>query len=91
MSTNNLDPVHYFTPPGFSFDCILKYTGMELELELFTDYAMLLMVEQGIRRGLSKATMYHVEANNFKTPDYDPEKPDTWTAYQDCFNFFFLD
>jgi hypothetical protein len=46
MSTYNLDPAHYYTAPGFSFDCMLKYT--EMKLELLTDYDMLLMIEKGI-------------------------------------------
>jgi hypothetical protein len=45
MKTYNLDPAHYYTAPGFSFDCMLKYT--EMKLELLTDYDMLLMVEKG--------------------------------------------
>ena len=47
ISTYNLDPAFYFTAPGFSFDCILKYTQMKLEL--LTDYNMLLMFEKGKR------------------------------------------
>jgi hypothetical protein len=45
ISTYNLDPAHYYTVPGFSFDCMLKYT--EMKLELLTDYDMLLMFEKG--------------------------------------------
>jgi hypothetical protein len=45
MKTYNLDPAHYYTAPGFSFDCMLKYT--EMKLELLTDYDMLLMFEKG--------------------------------------------
>ena len=45
ISTYNLDPVYYYTAPGFSFDCMLKYTGMKLEL--LSDYEMLLMFEKG--------------------------------------------
>ena len=32
ISTYNLDPVFYYTAPGFSFDCMLKYTNVKLEL-----------------------------------------------------------
>jgi len=45
LSTYQLDPAFYYTAPGFSFDCMLKYTSMKLEL--LSDYDMLLMIEKG--------------------------------------------
>ena len=42
-----LDPAHYYTAPGLSWDACLKMTGVKLEL--LTDIDMLLMVEKGIR------------------------------------------
>jgi len=39
-----LDPAHYDTSPGLSWDALLKKTGFELEL--FTDYEMHLFVER---------------------------------------------
>jgi hypothetical protein len=33
-----LDPVWYYTTPGLAWDCMLKYTSVELEL--LTDYEM---------------------------------------------------
>ena len=47
----NLDPVHYYTAPGLAWDAALKVT--EVELELLSDMDMLLMVEKGIRGGVS--------------------------------------
>lgn len=44
LTTYQLDPAFYYTAPGFSFDCILKYTSMKLEL--LTEYDMLLMLEE---------------------------------------------
>lgn len=46
MNTYTIDPAFYYTAPGFSFDCMLKYTAMKLEL--LTDYDMILMFEKGI-------------------------------------------
>ena len=31
MSTYGLDPAHYYTLPGYSWDCLLKCTNIELE------------------------------------------------------------
>nr|XP_024218675.1 uncharacterized protein LOC112211371 [Halyomorpha halys] len=47
MNTHELDPAHYFTVPGLTFDAILKYTKMNIEL--LQDYDMILMIEHGIR------------------------------------------
>jgi len=46
-----LDPAWYYTSPGLAWDVYLKKTGVELEL--LSDPDMLLMVEQGIRGGVS--------------------------------------
>ena len=64
-----LDPAHYFTSPGLSWDALLKKTGVELEL--FTDLEMHLFVERGIRGGISMA-------NNPLEPDYDASKPNSY-------------
>lgn len=40
-----LDPAHYFTAPGFSWDAMLKYT--KVKIELFTEIDMLLFIERG--------------------------------------------
>ncbi|KAL4092514.1 hypothetical protein QTP88_027013 [Uroleucon formosanum] len=81
MKTYNLDPAYYYTAPGFSFDCMLKYTSMKLEL--VSDYDMLMMFENGIRGGLVQASMRYAKANNEKTSDYDDTKEDSWLVYQD--------
>ena len=36
MNAYKLDPLHYYTAPGLSWDALLKYTG--IKLELLTDY-----------------------------------------------------
>ncbi|XP_025191594.1 uncharacterized protein LOC112591876 [Melanaphis sacchari] len=86
MSTYNLDPVYYYTAPGFTFDAMLRYT--DVSLELLTDYDMILFMEQGIRGGLVQASERYCRANNPKTPGYDAEKPSSWLVYQDCNNLY---
>jgi len=49
MKNYKLDPAWYYTS-GLSWDAILKMTG--IELELLSDYDMILMIKNGIRGGV---------------------------------------
>ena len=44
-----LDPCHYFSAPGLSWDAMLRMTG--IELELYSDTYMHLFIEKGIKGG----------------------------------------
>jgi hypothetical protein len=57
-----LDPAHYISSPGLSWDAMLKYT--EIELELLTDQDMLCIFMEGIRGGLSCIMKRYVKAEN---------------------------
>lgn len=84
--TYNLDPVFYYTAPGFSFDCMLKYTN--IKLELLTDYDIHLFFENAIRGGLTQASMRYAKANNENMVNYDVTKTKSWLVYQDCNNLY---
>src|SRR5690606_41889129 len=47
-----LDPVHYYTLPGFAWDACLKMTGVKLDVFSEKQNDMYLMVERGIRGGI---------------------------------------
>ena len=57
-----LDPAHYYTSPGLSWDALLKKTGVSLEL--ITDYDQHLFIEKGMRGGISMVSKRHARANN---------------------------
>ena len=46
-----LDPSHYFTSPGLSWDAMLKMT--DIKLELMIDIDMHQFIEKGMRSGVS--------------------------------------
>ncbi|CAH0562755.1 unnamed protein product [Brassicogethes aeneus] len=86
LKTYELDPAHYFTLPGYTWDCMLKYT--EQELELLTDLDMFLFVERGIRGGLSQVCgKRRSQANNkYMAQAYDSSKPSKYLMYFDVNN-----
>ena len=81
-----LDPAHYFTSPGLSWDALLKKTGVELEL--LTDHEMHMFVERGIRGGISMVSKRHAKANNPLVSDYDERKPNSYIMYLDANNLY---
>ena len=68
-----LDPAWYYTSPGLAWDAMLKMT--KIELELLSDPQMYLMIEKGIRGGVSMITRRHAKANNpYMGSRYNPEE-----------------
>ena len=82
----NLDPAHYYTTPGLAWDACLKETGQELQL--LHDYDMLMMIEKGIRGGITHISKRYAEANNKYMKNYDPQKPSTFIQYLDANNLY---
>ena len=82
----NLDPAHYYTSPGLAWDACLKTTGQKLKL--LHDYDMLMMIERGIRGGITHISKRYAEANNKYMKDYNPEKESTFIQYLDANNLY---
>ena len=57
-----LDPCHYFTSPGLSWDAMLKMT--DIKLELMVDIDMFQFIEKGMRGGISYIANRYGKANN---------------------------
>ena len=86
MGRYSLDPAHYYTSPGLSWDALLKKTGVELEL--LTDYDQHLFIEKGMRGGISMVSKRYARANNPLIEGYDSSKPNTYILYLDANNLY---
>ena len=81
-----LDPCHYFSSPGLSWDAMLKMTG--IELELISDIDMHLFIEKGMRGGISYIAKRHSKANNKYMENYDNNKENIFIMYLDANNLY---
>lgn len=81
-----LDPVYYVSSPGLSWDAMLLYTGVKLQL--IDDLEMYQMFEKGIRGGLAQCSLRYAKANNMYLPSFDDTKPSTYLIYLDCNNLY---
>ena len=80
-----LDPCHYFTSPGLSWDPMLK-TGVQLEL--MTDIDMFQFIEKGRRGGTSYNANRYGKANNKYMKDYNVNEPSSYIMYSNTNNLY---
>ena len=81
-----LDPCHYFTSPGLSWDAMLKMT--DIKLELMVDIDMFQFIEKGMRGGISYIANRYGKANNKYMKNYDEKTPSKYIMYLDANNLY---
>ena len=86
LKNYGLDPAHYYTAPGLAWDAMLKIT--KINLELLSDVDKLLMVEKGIRGGISIISNRYGKANNKYMKDHDKNKASKYLMYVDANNLY---
>ena len=81
-----LDPCHYFSAPGLSWDAMLKMT--DVKLEKISDIDQYLFIKKGTRGGTSYIAKRYAKANNKYISDYDSNKQSTFITYLDKHNLY---
>ena len=81
-----LDPSHYMSSPGLSWDAMLKMT--EIKLDLISDIEKQLFVEKGLRGGISYISHRHGKANTKYMRDFNPEEENSYLMYLDANNLY---
>ena len=81
-----LNPCHYVSSPGLSWDAMLKMAGVKLG-KIF-DIDMYLFIEKGLRGGISYIAKRYSKGNNKYTKNYDPKKPSKFITYLDMNNLY---
>ena len=81
-----LSPAHFLSAPGLAWQVCLKKT--EVKLELLTDVDMLLLIEKGIRGGISYAMYRYAKANNIYMKNYNKDKEESFLQYLDANNLY---
>ena len=86
MQYYKLDPCHYFTSPGLSWDAMLKMTN--IKLELMTDVDIFQFIEKGMRGGVSYIANRYGKANNKYMKEYNEKAPSKYIMYLDANNLY---
>ena len=81
-----LDPCHYFSTPGLSFDAMLKMT--KVKLEHIQNINVHLFIEKGMRGGISNIAKRHSKANNKSMKNYDSSEKSKYIMYWDANNLY---
>src|SRR6218665_2956122 len=88
LSYYRLDPLHYFSSPGLSWDACLKTTGVQLEQ--ITEPDQYIFSEKGLRGGVSLICHRYAQANNPYLPPecYNRDEENSFIMYLDCNNLY---
>lgn len=82
FETYGLEACHFFSLPTLSFQAMLKYTG--IEIELLTDVDMYIFIENNIKGGICQVSKRFSKSNNkYIEETYDQSKKSKFITYID--------
>ena len=80
-----LDPAHFLSAPGLSWEAALKQT--KIRLELLTDIDMLMFIGSGLMGGVALVSTQYAKANNPRLEEnWDPNQKQKYIFVVDCTN-----
>ena len=88
LESYGLDPIHYYSLPGLSWDAMLKYTGVELEL--ITDPDMHQVARKSMREGISNICHRHATSNHRNMDTYNEIEEARTLSYEDANSLYSL-
>ena len=86
LKIDHLDLSKFLSAPGLVWQAALKNT--KVKLEQLTDIDILLMVEKGIRGGISHAIHQYEKADNKYMKEYGKHKESSYFKYWDVKNLY---
>ncbi|XP_051168421.1 uncharacterized protein LOC127286149 [Leptopilina boulardi] len=86
LQAYRLDPAHYYTTPRLTWDAMLKYTNVRLEL--LTDIDKLMFFERGVRGGISQCSNRYACANNPFMENFNKNEEVKYIMYFDANNLY---
>lgn len=81
-----LDPCNYITAPALSWDAMLKFT--QVELDLISDPEIHSFLKTAVRGGITQCTHRIAKANNKYLKTFDPQKKVVHISYVDVNNLY---
>lgn len=84
--TFSLDPAHYLSTAHFSFNSMLKFT--KVKLELIKDIDQYNFISKNIRGGISSINTRYAEANDPLLPNYNSNLPNSSIIMLDAVNLY---
>ena len=87
METYQIDPANTMTASSFSWDAMLKFTG--IKIKLLDDIEQINFIKKSIRGGIVQASGRYAKANNpFMMDQFDSTKPISYLLYYDANNLY---
>jgi hypothetical protein len=86
LKNYGLDPAHYLSAPGLSWDAFLKRSGASMEL--ISDMDMFQLFEKGMRGGTRYIAHRYSKANNKHMSTYNEKKESSYLMYLDANNLY---
>ena len=81
-----LDPAQYLTLSSYSWDCMLKYT--KVNLQLITDPEMYTMIESSLKGGVAGISHRRAEAHNKDLPGFVKDDESSYIVNLDANNLY---